>query len=50
MGAKAENRERLELDTEAYFDRLSPKAAEEEMQLAAAMAASARSLDFDCQP
>ena len=50
MSTKAENRERLELDTAAYFDHLSPKAAEEEAQLAAAMAASAGSLDFDCQP
>jgi len=46
----AENRELLELETAAYFDRLSPEAAAEEAELAAALAASARGQDFDREP
>src|SRR6266852_3386093 len=46
----AENRERLEFDTAAYFDRLSPEAAGEESKLAAALAASTRGMDFDREP
>jgi hypothetical protein len=43
----AENRERLERDTAAYFDQLSPEAAKEEGSLGAALASSARGTDFD---
>jgi hypothetical protein len=46
----AETRERLESDTAAYFENLSPEAAEEESQLSAALAASARGLDVDREP
>lgn len=46
----AENRERLERDTAAYFDRLSPEALAEESELAAALARSARGIDFDREP
>jgi len=45
-----ENRERLERDTAAYFERLSPEAAEEETKLGAALAGSARGLDVDREP
>ncbi len=46
----AENRERLELDTAAYFERLSPEALAEESALASALAGRARGLDFDREP
>ena len=46
----AENRERLELDTAAYFERLSPEALAEESDLAAVLSASTRGLDFDREP
>jgi hypothetical protein len=45
-----ENRERLERDTAAYFERLSPEAAEEEADLGAALAGSSRELDVDREP
>ncbi len=46
----AESRERLERDTAAYFERLSPDAVEEESKLGAALAGSARDLDVDREP
>ena len=46
----AENRERLELETAAYFDRLSPDALEEEDRLGSSLAAVARGIDFDSEP
>ena len=46
----AENRERLELETAAYFDRLSPEALAEETELATALAVRARGFDFDREP
>lgn len=46
----AENRERLERDTAAYFDRLSPEALAEESELAAALTRGARGIDFDREP
>lgn len=45
-----ENRERLENDTRDYFERLSPEALDEESNLGAALANSARRIDFDHQP
>jgi hypothetical protein len=45
-----ENRERLERDTIAYFEQLSPEAMEEENQLGAALAASAKGIDVDREP
>ena len=45
-----ENRERLEADTAAYFEQMSHRAAEEESQLGAALARSARRIDFDREP
>jgi hypothetical protein len=45
-----ETRERLERDTAAYFERLSPEAAEEESRLGAALSGSARGLDVDREP
>jgi len=46
----AENRARLERDTAAYFEGLSPEALEEESTLGAALAHSARGLDVDREP
>lgn len=46
----AENRERLELDTASYFDRLSPEALAEESELAAGLARHARRIDIDREP
>ena len=46
----AESRERLEADTAAYFEQLSPEAVEEESNLGAALAGSARDLDFEREP
>jgi hypothetical protein len=46
----ADNRERLERDTAAYFEQLSPQALQEESELAAALAASARHIDIDSEP
>ena len=45
-----ENRERLERDTAAYFDKLSPETQTEEDKLAAALSQAARGLDFDREP
>jgi hypothetical protein len=45
-----ENRERLERDTAAYFERLPPEAAVEESKLGPALAGSARGLDVDREP
>jgi len=45
--SRIEYRNRLERDTAAYFERLSPEALDEETKLAAALAGSARSLDVD---
>jgi hypothetical protein len=46
----AENRERLEHDTAAYFEQLSPEAAEEEAGLGSALPGSARKLDVEREP
>jgi hypothetical protein len=46
----AENRERLEEETAAYFDRLSPEALAEEKELGTALARGARGIDFDREP
>jgi len=45
-----ENRERLERDTAAYFDNMSPAQSAEEERLAAALSESARGVDFDREP
>jgi hypothetical protein len=45
-----ENRERLERDTAAYFDNLSPEESAEEERLAAALSQAARGVDFDREP
>jgi hypothetical protein len=45
-----ENRERLANDTVTYFEQLSPEAAEEEEKLGAALANSAKGIDFDREP
>ncbi len=45
-----ENRERLANDTAAYFEQLSPEAAEEESKLGAALAGSVQGTDFDREP
>lgn len=45
-----ENRERLERDTVAYFEQLSPEALKEEVELGAALSASAKGVDFDREP
>jgi hypothetical protein len=50
VSAKAERRERLERDTATYFENLSPEAAAEEAELAAASACSTRGIDFDREP
>jgi hypothetical protein len=46
----AENRDRLERDTAAYFDQMSDEELSEERRLASALAASARRLDVDREP
>ena len=43
---RADNRARLEQDTAAYFQNLSPKAAAEEARLEAALDQSADEIDF----
>jgi hypothetical protein len=43
----AENRERLERDTAAYFDQMSDEESAEETRLAAALSQSARGIDVD---
>jgi hypothetical protein len=45
-----ENRERLANDTAAYFENLSPEAAEEEERLAEALSGAAKDIDFDREP
>jgi hypothetical protein len=45
-----ENRARLERDTAAYFDNMSPEQSAEEERLAAALSHAARGIDFDCEP
>ena len=47
---RVESRERLERDTAAYFDQMPPKEHAEEVQLATALAQSARGIDFDREP
>lgn len=46
----AENRERLERDTAAYFDNMSPEESAEEARLAVALSQAARGIDFDREP
>jgi len=45
-----ENRERLERDTAAYFDNMSPEESAEEERLAIALSQAARGIDFDREP
>jgi len=45
-----ENRERLERDTAAYFDNMSPEESAEEDKLAKALSLAARGIDFDREP
>ena len=45
-----ENRERLERDTAAYFERMSPEESAEEARLAVALSQAARGVDFDREP
>jgi len=45
-----ENRERLERDTAAYFDNMSPEESAEEQRLASALSQAARGIDFDREP
>jgi hypothetical protein len=45
-----ENRERLERDTAAYFDSLTPAESAEEDRLATALSQAARGIDFDREP
>jgi hypothetical protein len=45
-----ENRERLERDTTAYFDHMSPEESAEEERLALALSQAARGVDFDREP
>jgi hypothetical protein len=45
-----ENRERLERDTAAYFDNMSPEESAEEERLASALSQAARGIDFDREP
>jgi hypothetical protein len=45
-----ENRERLERDTAAYFDNMSPEESAEEERLASALSQAARGMDFDREP
>jgi len=45
-----ENRERLERDTAAYFDSMSPEETAEEKRLATALSQAARGIDFDREP
>jgi hypothetical protein len=49
MLTKGDYRRRLELETTAYFEGLSPEAVEEEASLAAALAAISRNLDVDLE-
>ncbi len=45
-----ENRDRLERDTAAYFDGMSPEDVEAEARLGAALAGSVKGIDFDREP
>jgi len=45
-----ENRERLERDTAAYFDHMSPEESAEEERLAGALSQAARGVDFEREP
>jgi Arc/MetJ-type ribon-helix-helix transcriptional regulator len=45
-----ENRERLERDTAAYFDNMSPEESAEEERLASVLSQAARDVDFDREP
>ncbi|MGA7080278.1 MAG: hypothetical protein WBQ43_24660 [Terriglobales bacterium] len=45
-----ENRERLERDTAAYFDSMSPEESAEEARLAASLSQASRGVDFDREP
>ncbi len=45
-----ENRQRLERDTAAYFDNMSPEDNAEEQRLASALSQAARGIDFDREP
>jgi hypothetical protein len=45
-----ENRDRLERDTAAYFDNMSPEESSEEERLAAALSQAVRGVDFDREP
>ena len=45
-----ENRERLERDTAAYFDHMSPEESAEEERLVVALSQAARGVDFDREP
>jgi hypothetical protein len=44
------NRDRLDTDTAAYFDNMSPDHARDEQRLGAALAASLKGIDFDREP
>jgi hypothetical protein len=45
-----DNRERLEQETAAYFDNMSPEESAEEGRLAIALSQAARGIDFDREP
>ncbi len=45
-----ENRERLERDTAAYFDNMSPEESAEEQRMASRLSQAARGIDFDSEP
>ena len=45
-----ENRERLERDTAAYFDSMSPEEIAEDNRLEEALSQAARGIDFDREP
>lgn len=46
---RAENRARLERDTAAYFEGLSPEALREEQSLGGALSRMASEIDFDAE-
>jgi hypothetical protein len=48
--SRFENRERLERDTAAYFDNMSPEESAEEERMAKALSHAARGIDFDREP
>ena len=45
-----ENRERLERDTAAYFDNMTPEESAEEEKLALALSQAGRGVNFDREP